>query len=121
MMKRYRPCTCYTSGTCLSPYQSGTVLLFLPGTAPAAFFMRAKINGRPCSPSTVIDATRTGNDARYMAHSQDPNCQCQKWVVDNQPRAFMVALRDIAPGEELTYNYYRQCSLGEQVRSAQLL
>ncbi|KAL0018664.1 hypothetical protein WJX79_000939 [Trebouxia sp. C0005] len=51
-----------------------------------------------------------------MAHSQDPNCQCQKWVVDNQPRAFMVALRDIAPGEELTYNYYRQCSLGEQVR-----
>ncbi|KAL0054387.1 hypothetical protein WJX82_008127 [Trebouxia sp. C0006] len=68
------------------------------------------------SPSTVIDATRTGNDARYMAHSQDPNCQCQKWVVDNQPRAFMVALRDIAPGEELTYNYYRQCSLGEQVR-----
>lgn len=68
------------------------------------------------SPSTVIDATRTGNDARYMAHSQDANCQCQKWVVDNQPRAFMVALRDIAPGEELTYNYYRQCSLGEQVR-----
>ena len=69
----------------------------------------------------MIDATRTGNDARYMAHSQDANCQCQKWVVDNQPRAFMVALRDIAPGEELTYNYYRQCSLGEQVRSAYLL
>ncbi len=97
------------------------MLVFLPGTALAALFMRAKTNAWPCSPSTVIDATRTGNDARYMAHSQDPNCQCQKWVVDNQPRAFMVALRDIAPGEELTYNYYRQCSLGEQVRSAHLL
>lgn len=33
----------------------------------------------------------------------------------------MVALRDIAPGEELTYNYYRECSLGEQVRLARLL
>ncbi len=121
MMKRYRPCTCYTSGTCPTPLSQCTVLVFLPGTAPAALFMRAKTNAWPCSPSTVIDATRTGNDARYMAHSQDPNCQCQKWVVDNQPRAFMVALRDIAPGEELTYNYYRQCSLGEQVRSAHLL
>ncbi len=70
-----------------------------------------------CSPRTVIDATRTGNDARYINHSHEANCQCQKWVVDDQPRAFMVALSDIAPGEELTYNSYQQCSLGEQVRS----
>ena len=72
-----------------------------------------------CSPSYVIDATRQGNKARYMRQSADANCQSQKWVAaDNQPRAFMLALRDIAAGEELTFDSYKQCSLGGHVRSA---
>lgn len=72
-----------------------------------------------CSPSCVIDATRKGNKACYMRHAADANCQSQKWVAaDNQPRAFMVALREIAAGEELTFDSYRQCSLGAHVRSA---
>ena len=70
-----------------------------------------------CSPSNVIDATRKGNNARYMKHASNANCQSQKWVVDNQLRAYMIALRDIAPGEELTFDCYRQCSLGTHVRS----
>ena len=53
-----------------------------------------------------------------MKHAADANCQSQKWVAaDNQPRAFMLALRDIAAGEELTFDFYKQCSLGAHVRS----
>lgn len=50
---------------------------------------------------TVIDATHTGNDARYINHSCDGNCEA---VVD-QRRIFIEALRDISPGEELSYDY----------------
>jgi uncharacterized protein len=50
---------------------------------------------------TVIDATRTGNDARYINHSCEGNCEA---VIDNR-RIFIEALRDIAPGEELAYDY----------------
>jgi SET domain-containing protein len=50
---------------------------------------------------TVIDATRTGNDARYINHSCAGNCEA---VIDNR-RIFIEALRDIAPGEELAYDY----------------
>ena len=50
---------------------------------------------------TVIDATHTGNDARFINHSCDGNCEA---VVD-QRRIFIEALRDIAPGEELAYDY----------------
>ena len=92
--------------------------LLVPLSAINTFEPHSNLRMLCCSPSTVIDATRTGNDARYMAHSLNPNCQCQRWVVDNQPRGFMVALRDIAPGEELTYNSHMQCSLGQNVRSA---
>ena len=54
-----------------------------------------------------------------MRHAADANCQSQKWVAaDSQPRAFMLAVRDIAAGEELTFDFYKQCSLGAHVRSA---
>lgn len=57
----------------------------------------------------VIDATRKGNDARWINHSCDPNCEA---VIDEdeggdsrKDRVFIEAIRDIAPGEELSYNY----------------
>ncbi|MBF5042066.1 SET domain-containing protein [Aggregicoccus sp. 17bor-14] len=50
---------------------------------------------------TVIDATHTGNDARFINHSCAGNCEA---VIDNR-RIFIEALRDIAPGEELAYDY----------------
>ena len=50
---------------------------------------------------TVIDATRTGNDARFINHSCAGNCEA---VIDNR-RIFIEALRDIEPGEELAYDY----------------
>jgi hypothetical protein len=49
----------------------------------------------------VIDAGVNGNDARYINHSCDPNCES---VIENR-RVFVDAIRDIKPGEELTYDY----------------
>ena len=50
---------------------------------------------------TVIDAAVDGNDARFINHSCDPNCES----VNRRGRIFIEALRPIAPGEELTYDY----------------
>jgi SET domain-containing protein len=53
------------------------------------------------SSRVVIDAGVDGNDARYINHSCDPNCDT---VIENE-RVFIEALRDIEPGEELGYEY----------------
>jgi uncharacterized protein len=49
----------------------------------------------------VIDAGVDGNDARFINHSCDPNCES---VIDDR-RVFVEAIRTIQPGEELTYDY----------------
>ncbi|MFI4913980.1 MAG: SET domain-containing protein [Steroidobacterales bacterium] len=49
----------------------------------------------------VIDGGVNGNDARYINHSCDPNCES---VIDDR-RVFIEAVRTIQPGEELTYDY----------------
>jgi uncharacterized protein len=49
----------------------------------------------------VIDAGRGGNMSRWINHSCDPNCDA---VVD-EGRVWIQSIRDIAPGEELTYDY----------------
>ena len=50
---------------------------------------------------TVIDASYGGNEARFINHSCDPNCE----TVIEQSRVFIDAVRDIASGEELSYDY----------------
>ncbi len=40
-----------------------------------------------------------GDDARFFNHSDSPNCD------DTPPSKVTTAIRDIAPGEELTCNY----------------
>jgi SET domain-containing protein len=50
---------------------------------------------------TVIDAGVQGNAARFINHSCEPNCE----ALDYGGRIFIEALRDIAPGEELFYDY----------------
>ena len=50
---------------------------------------------------TVIDGGRYGNDARWINHSCDPNCE----AVEEDGRIFIESIRDIEPGEELTYDY----------------
>jgi SET domain-containing protein len=49
----------------------------------------------------VIDAKYGGNAARWINHSCDPNCESD--TVGG--RVFIRALRDLAPGEELFYDY----------------
>ena len=49
----------------------------------------------------VIDAAVDGNEARFINHSCGPNCDA---VIDDG-RIWIEAIRDIAPGEELCYDY----------------
>jgi SET domain-containing protein len=49
----------------------------------------------------VIDASIDGNEARFINHSCDPNCD----AVIEEGRIWIEAIRDIAPGEELAYDY----------------
>lgn len=49
----------------------------------------------------IIDAAVKGNDARFINHSCDPNCQ----AVDEDGRIFIEAIRNIQPGVELAYDY----------------
>jgi uncharacterized protein len=49
----------------------------------------------------VIDAGVEGNDARYFNHSCDPNCES---VIEDR-RVFIESIKDIVPGDELTYDY----------------
>jgi len=48
-----------------------------------------------------IDGDVPWNPARHINHSCEPNCEAQH----GRGRIWIVALRDIAPGEELTYDY----------------
>lgn len=50
---------------------------------------------------TVIDAGVGGNEARFINHACDPNCE----TVTEQRRIFIYATRTIQPGEELSYDY----------------
>jgi SET domain-containing protein len=53
------------------------------------------------SSKVVIDAGVDGNDARFINHSCDPNCE----TVIEGGRVFIEAVRDIGKGEELGYEY----------------
>ena len=50
----------------------------------------------------VVDASDVGSDARYINHSCEPNCES----VIVRKRIYIHALRDIAAGEELVYDYW---------------
>ena len=50
---------------------------------------------------TVIDAGVDGNDARFINHSCDPNCESET----EKRRVFIDAIKTIQPGEELNYDY----------------
>ncbi|KAF0982078.1 hypothetical protein FDP41_011939 [Naegleria fowleri] len=54
----------------------------------------------------IIDATWMGNIGRFINHSCDPNACTQVWSVNGYDRVGIFAIRDIAFGEEITYNYH---------------
>lgn len=50
----------------------------------------------------VINAEIGGNEARWINHSCDPNCEA---IEDEDDRVFIHALRNIRAREELSYDY----------------
>jgi SET domain-containing protein len=49
----------------------------------------------------VINAEIDGNEARWINHCCDPNCE----AIEKNDRIFIHAMRNIKPGEELSYDY----------------
>lgn len=49
----------------------------------------------------LIDGDSGGNNARWINHACEPNCEAR----EENGRVFIYALRDIYPGEELGYDY----------------
>lgn len=48
-----------------------------------------------------INGDLPGNDAKYINHSCEPNCE----TTDSDGKICIVAIKDIKPGEEITYDY----------------
>ena len=61
-------------------------------------------------PEWVIDGSRGGNQTRYINHS----CESNVFMRVTRGHAIFYALRDIAPGEELTWCYFLMDEDGEQ-------
>lgn len=55
------------------------------------------------SSGKVIDGNDEGNDARWINHACEPNCESEEGK--SGKRVYIVAKRDIARGEELNYDY----------------
>ncbi|KAI5084250.1 hypothetical protein GOP47_0001165 [Adiantum capillus-veneris] len=53
----------------------------------------------------IIDATHKGGIARFVNHSCSPNCVAKIISVEKQKKVVFFAEKDIAAGEELTYDY----------------
>ena len=58
---------------------------------------------------TVLDAGVNGNEARYINHGCDPNCQS----INVARRIFVESIRTIQPGDELAYDYSIQRDLDD--------
>ena len=50
---------------------------------------------------TVVDAAVRGNDARFINHSCEPNCE----AIIEDGRIYIHAIKNIQPGVELVYDY----------------
>jgi hypothetical protein len=58
------------------------------------------------APGIIVDATRTGNRARFINHSCDPNCFSRTVTLESDRKVIVIfAKRLIKRGEELCYDY----------------
>lgn len=55
------------------------------------------------SSGKIIDGNDGGNDARWINHCCEPNCETEE--DESGKHVYVVALRDIARGEELSFDY----------------
>jgi ribosomal protein L37AE/L43A len=71
------------------------------------------------APGVIVDATVTGNRARYINHSCDPNCFSRTVTVENGRRVIVIfSKRIIKRGEELCYDYQFPFDDNDRVRCA---
>jgi len=92
---------CYT----MRPIRKGVRVCEYDGQRMSKAVADARYQGRPvtylfsCGRNTVIDGFGM---AMFLNHSCEPNCETEQ---DADDRIFISTLRDIAAGEELTYEY----------------
>ena len=92
---------CYT----MRPIRKGVRVCEYDGQRMSKAVADARYEGRPvtylfsCGGNTVIDGFGM---AMFLNHSCDPNCETEQ---DADDRIFISTLRDVAAGEELTYEY----------------
>ena len=92
---------CYT----MRPIRKGAQVCEYDGPRLSKAIADQQYEGRPvtylfaCGLDTVIDGFGT---AMFLNHCCDPNCETEQ---DEDGRIFISATRDIAAGEELTYEY----------------
>ena len=92
---------CYTT----RPIKKGVRVCEYDGQRISKAAADARYKGRPvtylysCGRNTVIDGFGM---AMFLNHSCNPNCETEQ---DGGDRIFISAIRDIAAGEELTYEY----------------
>jgi hypothetical protein len=65
----------------------------------------------------IIDASVNGNEARFLNHSCDPNCE----AVEEDDRIFIESKRTIHAGEELVYDYAYAREDVENIKDAERL
>lgn len=53
----------------------------------------------------IIDATMTGNMARFINHSCDPNAKTDWITIGSAKKIIIFAIKDIAAGTEISYDY----------------
>jgi uncharacterized protein len=63
---------------------------------------------------TAIDGAEQGNDARFVNHSCEPNCEV--YVFDGIP--YIYAMQDIPAGAELTFDYKLQSASAQRISPA---
>jgi len=56
----------------------------------------------------IIDATVKGNLTRFINHSCEPNCETQKWTVNGDLRIGFFTIKNLQPGDEITFDYQFQ-------------
>nr|XP_054749083.1 histone-lysine N-methyltransferase SETD1A-like isoform X2 [Lytechinus pictus] len=54
---------------------------------------------------TIIDATKSGNLARFINHSCNPNCYAKIITVESQKKIVIYSKQAINVGDEITYDY----------------
>ncbi len=92
---------CYT----LRPIKKGVRVCEYDGPRLSKAVADARYEGRfvtylfACGTDTVIDGFGT---AMFINHCCDPNCETEQ---DENGRVFVTTVRDVAAGEELTYEY----------------